>query len=68
VLADYMLGNHGNERRDFKLASKLSGLEGVSREVIAASGKRQARPKRRAVTSSVGETAAGYNPTADLVR
>lgn len=39
VHIDFMLGNHGNEHRDYKLASKLSGLEGVKLDVIAPSGK-----------------------------
>lgn len=39
VHVDLMLGNHGNEHRDFKLASKVS-LEGCSLRVIAPSGKR----------------------------
>ena len=39
VHIDLMLGNHGNEHRDFKLASKVS-LEGCSLRVIAPSGKR----------------------------
>ena len=36
---DLMLGNHGNEHRDFKLAGKLS-LEGATLEVIDPDGKR----------------------------
>ena len=39
VSIDLMLGNHGNEHRDFKLAGKLS-LEGASLEVIDPEGKR----------------------------
>ncbi len=39
VHIDLMLGNHGNEHRDFKLASKVS-LEGCSLRVIAPGGKR----------------------------
>lgn len=39
VHIDLMLGNHGNEHRDFKLASKVS-LDGCSLRVIAPSGKR----------------------------
>ncbi len=35
---DLMLGNHGNEHRDFKLASKLASLEGGTLEVIAPDG------------------------------
>jgi uncharacterized GH25 family protein len=39
VHIDLMLGNHGNEHRDFKLASKVS-LEGCTLNVISPSGKR----------------------------
>lgn len=39
VHIDLMLGNHGNEHRDFKLASKVS-LDGCSQRVVAPSGKR----------------------------
>lgn len=39
VHVDFMLGNHGNEHRDYKLASKLSSLEGVTLNVLAPSGK-----------------------------
>lgn len=39
VEIDLKLGNHGNEHRDFKLASKISP-DAVSLEVIAPSGKR----------------------------
>lgn len=39
VHIDLMLGNHGNEHRDFKLASKVT-LDGCSLRVIAPSGKR----------------------------
>lgn len=39
VHLDLMLGNHGNEHRDFKLAGKVS-LEGASLEVIDPDGKR----------------------------
>ena len=39
VHIDLMLGNHGNEHRDFKLAGKLS-LEGATLEVIDPDGKR----------------------------
>jgi len=38
VHIDLMLGNHGNEHRDFKLASKV-GLEGATLEVVAPDGK-----------------------------
>lgn len=36
---DLMLGNHGNEHRDFKLASKIT-LDGCSLHVVAPNGKR----------------------------
>ena len=36
---DLMLGNHGNEHRDFKLASKIT-LDGCNLAVIAPSGKK----------------------------
>lgn len=39
VHIDLMLGNHGNEHRDFKLASKVT-LDGCSLRVIAPNGKR----------------------------
>lgn len=39
VHIDLMLGNHGNEHRDFKLASKVT-LDGCSLRMIAPSGKR----------------------------
>ncbi|MFO0957970.1 MAG: DUF4198 domain-containing protein [Isosphaeraceae bacterium] len=39
VHIDLMLGNHGNEHRDFKLAGKLS-LDGTTLEVIGPDGKR----------------------------
>lgn len=39
VHVDFMLGNQGNEHRDYKLASKLSSLEGAKLDVIAPSGK-----------------------------
>lgn len=39
VHIDLMLGNHGNEHRDFKLASKIS-LDGTTLKVIAPGGKR----------------------------
>ena len=39
VHIDLMLGNHGNEHRDFKLAGKLS-LEGATLEVIGPDGSR----------------------------
>lgn len=38
VHIDLMLGNHGNEHRDFKLASKIS-LEQATLEVVAPDGK-----------------------------
>lgn len=37
---DLMLGNHGNEHRDFKLASKLSADQIQSFDVIAPDGKK----------------------------
>lgn len=39
IHVDLMLGNHGNEHRDFKLAGKLS-LEGATLEVLAPDGGR----------------------------
>lgn len=39
VHIDLMLGNHGNEHRDFKLASKVD-LAGCSLEVVAPDGKK----------------------------
>jgi uncharacterized GH25 family protein len=39
VHVDLMLGNHGNDHRDFKLAGKLS-LEGATFQVVAPGGKR----------------------------
>ncbi|MDR3618525.1 MAG: DUF4198 domain-containing protein [Paludisphaera borealis] len=39
VHVDLMLGNHGNEHRDFKLAGKLS-LEGASLDVVGPDGTR----------------------------
>src|SRR4051812_30763024 len=39
VHIDLMLGNHGNEHRDFKLAGKLS-LEGATLEVLGPDGSR----------------------------
>ena len=39
VFIDLMLGNHGNEHRDFKLASKVDPAAGKT-VVIAPSGKR----------------------------
>ena len=36
---DLMLGNHGNEHRDFKLAGKIT-LDGCKLDVIAPSGKK----------------------------
>ena len=40
VHVDLLLGNHGNEHRDFKLAGKLSSLDGATLEVVAPSGRR----------------------------
>jgi uncharacterized GH25 family protein len=39
VHVDLMLGNHGNDHRDFKLASKIE-LDGCTLEVLAPGGKR----------------------------
>ena len=39
IYIDLMLGNHGNDHRDFKLASKV-GLEGCTLEVVAPSGRK----------------------------
>src|SRR5438309_5808906 len=39
VHVDLMLGNHGNEHRDFKIAGKAS-LEGTTLEVVDPDGKR----------------------------
>ncbi|HTU91793.1 MAG TPA: DUF4198 domain-containing protein [Gemmataceae bacterium] len=39
VHIDLMLGNHGNDHRDFKLASKID-LEGCTLTVVAPDGKR----------------------------
>jgi uncharacterized GH25 family protein len=39
VHVDLMLGNHGNDHRDFKLASKIE-LTGCTLEIIAPDGKR----------------------------
>ncbi len=39
VHIDLMLGNHGNDHRDFKLASKI-GLEGATLQVFAPDGKK----------------------------
>ena len=40
VHIDLCLGNHGNDHRDFKLASKLSSLEGASLDVVGPGGVR----------------------------
>lgn len=53
VHVDLMLGNHGNEHRDFKLAGKLS-LDGASLEVVDPDGKRYDLKDRLADT--------GYTP------
>ena len=53
VHIDLMLGNHGNEHRDFKLAGKLS-LEGATLEVIGPDGSRYDLKDRLADT--------GYTP------
>jgi uncharacterized GH25 family protein len=39
VHVDFGLGNHGNDHRDFKFASKLSSLDGVSLTVVSPVGK-----------------------------
>lgn len=39
VHVSLMLGNHGNDHRDFKLASKIE-LEGTTLEIVAPDGKR----------------------------
>src|SRR5688500_16012220 len=39
IHVDWMLGNHGNEHRDFKLASKLAPESGTL-EIVAPGGKR----------------------------
>src|SRR5215475_15574672 len=39
VHIDLMLGNHGNDHRDFKLASKIT-LEGATLQVLAPDGKK----------------------------
>jgi 5-carboxymethyl-2-hydroxymuconate isomerase len=44
VHVDFCLGNHGNDHRDFKLASKLSSMEGAVIEVRSPSGKRTPSP------------------------
>src|SRR4051794_30345663 len=53
VHIDLMLGNHGNEHRDFRLAGKLS-LEGATLEVIGPEGGRYDLRDRLADT--------GYTP------
>ncbi|MCX7417703.1 MAG: DUF4198 domain-containing protein, partial [Planctomycetia bacterium] len=40
VHIDLCLGNHGNDHRDFKLASKLSSLEGALLDVVGPGGVR----------------------------
>ncbi len=39
VHVDVLLGNHGNEHRDFKIAGKLGSLEGVKIDVIGPDGR-----------------------------
>jgi uncharacterized GH25 family protein len=39
VHVDVLLGNHGNEHRDFKIAGKLGSLEGVKIEMIGPDGR-----------------------------
>jgi uncharacterized GH25 family protein len=40
VHVDLMLGNHGNDHRDFKIAGKLGSLEGTTLAVVGPTGKR----------------------------
>jgi len=40
VHVDLFLGNHGNDHRDFKIAGKLSSLEGATLAVVGPDGKR----------------------------
>jgi uncharacterized GH25 family protein len=54
VHVDLMLGNHGNDHRDFKLAGKV-GLEAATLEVVTPDGKRYDLKDRLADT--------GYTPT-----
>jgi uncharacterized GH25 family protein len=55
VTIDLKLGNHGNEHRDFKLASKLSLDENCQLQVVSPDGSQ---------TDIVGQlTDAGYTPT-----
>jgi hypothetical protein len=39
VHVDLLLGNHGNDHRDFKVAGKLGSLEGVTLAVLAPTGR-----------------------------
>jgi uncharacterized GH25 family protein len=40
VHVDLVLGNHGNDHRDFKVAGKLASLDGTTLEVLGPDGKR----------------------------
>jgi uncharacterized GH25 family protein len=40
VHVDLFLGNHGNDHRDFKIAGKLSSLEGATLAVVGPQGQR----------------------------
>ena len=40
VHVDLVLGNHGNDHRDFKIAGKLGSLEGVSLAVLGPGGRK----------------------------
>lgn len=40
VHIDFCLGNHGNDHRDFKLASKLGSMDGAAIDILAPGGKR----------------------------
>lgn len=40
VHVDLLLGNHGNDHRDFKIAGKLGSLEGVTLDVLGPGGRK----------------------------
>jgi len=40
VHVDLLLGNHGNDHRDFKIAGKVATLDDVQVEVVGADGRR----------------------------
>jgi len=40
VHVDLLLGNHGNQHRDFKLAGKLTSLDGSTLEIVGPDGRR----------------------------